>query len=221
MTLPANVTAVMKASGGSAPINLIEILTRSGLSIFISDQQVVANSWLTGADAVTYLPWLVGVPEFHEYRSTKTSTASFNLQNISGNTVARDVATLFSANELTGATVFCRIWRTDAETALYSFLGKLASPEIDEQTLNCSANGFDNWSVIKAPPFRIGETCGLDFGSIECGSTSSTPCNQSYGTCSSIERMKSVIVQWDGAALDYTQVVQPAQTVQMNNQRPF
>ena len=221
MALPINVTKVMASASGTGPVTLIEIITPGGVVLYVSDQQIVANSVLTSSAAVTNLPWLASAATFQESKTTKTSTGKFTLQNLSGDTVMRDLSRIFSMTELTGSICFCRVWLPAAEAAIYSWLGKMREPEERGDTFACSLIGFDNWSMIKAPPFHVGETCGLDFGSVECGSTATTPCNQSYGTCSSIERMKSVIVQWNGAPLDYTQVVQPAQSVQMNNQRPF
>ena len=95
--------------------------------------------------------------------------------------------------------------------------------EIDESTMDLSIEGFGNWSAITAPSLKIDVTCGLYFGSVACGSVASTPCQQSYGTCSSIERFQGVIVQWDsnvGLALP-TQISQPAPLVSINNGRAF
>jgi hypothetical protein len=202
------------------PIVLIEILTRSGVALFISEQKTQAPTWLTTGFAV-YQPWLSSAVRIKEYRSSQTSTANFDIQNLSGDTVMRDMARTFSMHELTGAIVSVRLWNVVEETEKKRFLGKMMEPADNGDTFACSLQGFDNWSMIKAPPFRIGETCGLDFGSVACGSTSSTPCNQSYGTCSAKERFQGVIIQWNGAPLDYKQIVQPAQSVQLNLQRPF
>ncbi len=221
--MDSNANAVMAGSGGASPIVLIEILTRSGFALFISEQQIVAPTWIvnTAGMIATYQPWLASAFEATEYMTSQTSTASFGIQNLSGDSVMRDMARIFSVNELTGAMVSARLWNAAAELAIFSFLGKLTEPADNGDTFSCNLQGFDNWSAIKAPPLKIGETCGLDFGSIACGSTASTPCNQSYGTCTAKERFQGVVIPWNGAPLDYKQIVQPAQSVQMNNQRPF
>jgi hypothetical protein len=205
----------------SATTNLIEIVTRSGNLLAISEQKITATSMQTDVDAIEFKPWLIGAPVYHEYRSTQTDTAQCEVQNLSGDTIYRDVAKFFSANELTGALFLSRIWSVESESALYTFIGKMEEPEITDESLSLHANSIKNWSAVKAPPYHIGETCGLDFGSIACGSTATTPCNQSYGTCSAIERFQGVITQWNGSPINYTQISQPAQTVELNNKRPF
>jgi hypothetical protein len=222
MPLPLNVTKVMAGAGGAGPITLVEILARSGTALFISDQKIACNSWLNpAAGQVTYMPWLSSAVTIDEDRSCKSSTASFEMSNLAGDSVMRTLSRIASTTELAGALICVRIWLTASEVAIFTWLGKLKEPLDRGNTFSCDCMGFDNWSQIKAPPFHVGEICGLDFGSVNCGSTSSTPCNQNYGTCSSIERFQGVIIQWNGAALDYTQVAMPAQTVQMNNKRPF
>ncbi len=211
----------MAASGGVAPVVLVEIQTISGQVLYISDAWIVANSLLSGESMVSYRPWLIGETRFTIYRSTTTYTAEFELQNLSGDTVSRDVSKFISANELTGALVWMRIWRADSQIAIFQFVGKLLDPEVSEHSVMCQAEGFGNWSAIKAPPYQIGVSCPLYFGSIECGSTAATPCQQSYGTCTSIERFKGSIDQYSLNGPSLVQVSQPAPAVTYNAGRKF
>lgn len=211
----------MAASGGAAPIVLLEMQTISGQLLYVSEFGITANSLLSGAAAVNYNPWLIGTTRFTVYRSTTTYSASFELQNISGDSVFRDVSKFFSANELIGATVAMRIWRADSQTALFVFIGEMLDPEVTGMSMSCQASGFGNWSAIKAPPFQVGVSCPLYFGSVACGSTAAQPCQQSYGTCTSIERFMGSINQYSQNGPSLTQISQPAPAVTYNPQRKF
>ena len=211
----------MAASGGVAPIVLVEIQTISGKFLYISEAGTSANSVLSGAALVAYQPWLIGATKFTIYRSTTTYRAQFTIQNLSGDTVFRDMAKFFSANELTGALVCMRIWRGDSATAIFQFVGQMLDPLADEMSFECSVEGFGNWSAIKAPNYQISISCPLYFGGVACGSTAATPCQQSYGTCTSIERFAGSIEQWSGFGPSMTQNAQPAPLITFNPARKF
>ena len=213
----------MSASGGYAPLSLLEIQTLQGKSYFYSDQDIVCNSIITGQAAVEYQPWLIAVPSFQMFRSTQTNTANFTIQNISGNTVTRDTASQIAADEFIGALVYYRLWRSDAETSLFDFMGNVQEVELDEQNLHCSVEGFGNWSAIKAPAYRIDVGCPLFFKSVACGSVAVLPCNNTYGTCTSINRFAGILPQWnDGiAVLPTQQFAQPSPALIYNPRRPI
>lgn len=223
MGLPPGVTGPMSASGGCAPVSLVEIATVTGKQYFLSEQRTIWNSIVTGAAQQQYQDWLVGQQEFRENGTTATDTCSLSIQNLSGNTVQRDMALTYAKNEFIGAYVYYRLWRADAEQAIYVFTGNVVEAEIDDETMTLHIEGFGNYSAIKAPSYNIDVSCPLYFGSEACGSTSPTPCNQSYGDCSSIERFAGAVVQWnfsDGIA-PLVQIAQPAPAVSYNPARAF
>jgi len=166
-----------------------------------------------------FLDFLSEPVEFQLYASTQTDSAKVVIQNISGNTVERDMSKLFSRQELIGAYVYIRVWRGDAEKALLTFTGNIREVDIgDSMTLDIS--GFGNWSEIEAPSYDVDTACPLTFASKACGSTSPTPCDQTYGTCSSINRFAGVIQHWLIETPD-VQLAQPAPQNNFNPQRAF
>lgn len=217
------VTGPMAATGGVSPISLIEVLTLSGASFFWSEQRIVANSVLTGAAQAQFLDWVTGVPKFHLFRSTQTDTASFSIQNLSGNTVTRDAATLFDANELIGGLLYFRLWRAAAEASLFDFMGNIESCEIDETEFTVGCEGFGSWSSVRAPFFQIGVSCPLTFGSAACGSLAGTPCSNTFGSCTSLQRFAGVVTEWTTNLLTppTAQLAQPAPSTAANLQRSF
>jgi hypothetical protein len=220
VVIPSGTTSsTVAASGVCAPIVLVDVLTASGNTYFWSEHKCTWPSALTGEPA-QYLDWINGPVKFTTHGSTQTDTATIPVQNISGNTVERDAATAFSKTEFSGALVICRIWRGDSEEVLYEFVGNVSNPEIDESQMELPLEGFGNYSAIIAPAFNIDVTCPLTFGSVECGSTSAVPCDQSYGGCLSINRFKGVVTQWDQECPNQ-QIAQPPPAVFYNPARPF
>ena len=234
--LPASVKAAMAASGGAAPVSLLEVQSISGTVYYWSDASpsasiVLAYGTVGSGDSggatgdaevgnaeprdvfsADFSPWIIQPPSFHTYKSSQTATGTVTIQNVSGDSIRRDTSQIFTKQEMMGGLVSYRLWREDCQYALYSFLGTVDDVDInvDGDTMTLSMEGFVNWSKITAPDQQIGVSCPLQFGSVACGSTSATPCNNSYGTCSSIERYKGIVLEWNGAALDYTQYAQPA-----------
>lgn len=181
------------------------------------------TSSTAGGGNVDYKGWIVGQPKFTITGTTQTDTGSIDIQNYSGNTVTRDVATAFSMEEFIGAFIYFRLWRADAEYAVFTFMGTVGEVDLNEDKMTLSLEGFCNWSACIAPSADIDATCPLTFGSVECGSINPTPCQNTFGTCTSIERFKGVIAAWDwannGALL--TQIANPPPIVVHNPARAF
>ena len=231
MPLPIALTQRMRAGGGIPPVSLLELQTTSGQRIFWSDKAILAPSVLSTFDDWTvpgllfppgassplpyaqFLPWINTPPTFKRYKSIQTTTGSVEIQNLSGNTVQRDAAQVLARMELTDALALYRLWFTGGEISGYTFQGTVDSVSIqaDGKSMTLSLEGMCDWSKIDAPAKDIGVSCPLSFGSVACGAPSTaTPCDNSYGTCSSRNRFAGIILEWTGSALDYSQTVQPA-----------
>ncbi len=237
----------MKASGGPAPVTLMEVLTIGNALYFWSDASIVAPTVLY-ADAVasgtpstglphpmlaasspafitmkgsspipygSFVPWILAPLVLTEYKSTQTSTFSVTIQNLTGDTVRRDISQIMATQILVGALVYFRIWQVSSSTAIKSFLGKITEVEVEAggTKMTVSGMGFCAWSAIPAPREDLGVSCGNIFngsGSFyACGSTSATPCTNSYGSCTSKNRFKGIVTEWIGAVQSFDQYAQP------------
>lgn len=222
-TFPAAVKARLAASGGGAPVSLLEVLTSANAYYAWSDSNITSQGALpvpTTVMGVTtlnlqtpaFLPWLLSAGPFRRSSNTTTSSGQVVVQNLSGDTVRRDVSQIFSQQAMVGALVYFRAWLADCEFATYSFAGSVigADIEADGLAMTLQLEGIANWAKLDAPYKDIGVSCPLSFGSVECGSISPTPCDNSYGTCTSTERFQGFLSEWVGAKLVTTQYVQPA-----------
>ncbi len=225
---PAAVKARLAASGSGAAVSLLEVATVTGNRFYWSDAAItapaalptvliatsgVATSYTFKFPQTNFVPWLVGAGPFRTYRNTTTSSGEVVVQNLSGDTVRRAIALLYASTELIGALVFYRMWLADCEYATFSFMGTIDSVSIsaDGNSMTLQLESMCNWARLKAPDKQIGVACPLAFGLVQCGSTSPTPCNNDYGSCSSTERFMGIIEEWTGSALNPNQYVQPAQ----------
>jgi hypothetical protein len=186
----------LAASGLVAPRTLVEVQTAAGDLYLWSEHKGLYPSAINGGGIAQYLDWLVGQQKFTLFGTTQTDTATISVQNISGNTVQRDIAMAFSRVEFIGAFVYARIWRGDSMAALLTY------------------------SAVRAPAYDIDKSCPLLFGSVACGSTSPTPCDQSYGGCLSINRFAGAVTQWDDECSN-VEMAQPAPAVFYNTGRAF
>jgi hypothetical protein len=213
----------LRSAAAASAISLMIVITnRQEYYWAEANISIPAAGDLAGA-AGNYKGWIVGQPTFHLFGSTQTDTGSITIQNVSGNTVMRDAASQLSMYEWVGAYVKYILYDPASETALFTFVGSISDVEPDEEQIELSLEGFGDWSNTQAVPYNVDVTCGLTFGSQECGSTSSTPCQQTYGTCSSVERFKGVVVQWDSSNLMPTsvQIAQPPPLAAFNPSRTF
>lgn len=211
--------AALRASGGPAPVVLVELATLTGMRYRWSEHKEMWPSVIDGG-VVQYRDFLIGAQRFERHGSTQTDTATLTVQNLSGNTVTRDVMTAFAVDELIGAYVVARIWHAASESELFRFTGNVIEADPDEEQMTLSIEGFGNWSNWLSPAYNIDKSCPLLFGSVACGSTSPTPCDQSYGGCSQINRFAGAVSQWDQESSD-VQIVQPPPSVLFNPARPF
>jgi hypothetical protein len=92
--------------------------------------------------------------------------------------------------------------------------------QIGDTSMVLQIEGFGNYSAIDAPSYDIDVTCPLTFGSTACGSTSSTPCDQTFGNCSQKNRFAGVIAEWL-TEVPNQQLAQPAPTNNFNPRRAF
>lgn len=211
----------LAASGLVATHTLVEVKTASGNVYLWTEHKGFYPSLINGGGKYAFQDWLVdGAQDFNIYGTAQTDTATVAVQNLSGNTVQRDVSLAFSKTEFIGAFVCISLWRGDAEVNLLTFTGNVVEVDVTEQQMTLSIEGFGNWSAVRAPQYDIDKSCPLIFGSVACGSTSATPCDQSYGGCLQINRFAGAVTQWD-VDCPNVEMAQPPPAVVYNTGRAF
>lgn len=140
-----------------------------------------------------YLPWLVAAGPFHFSRSMQADVGNFVVQNLSGNTLQRDVTVLLTRDAFEGALFVYRELDMVSKSVEFEFHGRLSVAGITESVAMFAAEQLFNPSDYEAPDHIYGETCPWVYASAACGDTSDNPCKNSYPTCRVPERFSGVL----------------------------
>ncbi|HME57235.1 MAG TPA: hypothetical protein VKF63_02780 [Terracidiphilus sp.] len=124
---------MMSRLGAVAPIGILDVLGMDGTSYHWATRPITTASGLgitplfTGNPPAwnaahlhlanwddTYLPWLLQAGPFHLSRSMQSNIGNFLIQNVSGDSIARDMSTLITASTFEGAVFGYREWNLEA-----------------------------------------------------------------------------------------------------------
>src|SRR5260370_32363232 len=133
-TLPLGMQSWLKRQGGIiAPVILMDVQTTDGMKYFWSDLEGTYLSELTGANQF-YNGWIKSAAPFVLTRDLSTNAGDVTMQNISGNTIDRDVAAAFKNHEFEGALCILRLWLPVFDAAMDEFHGYISeqNPTEDE-----------------------------------------------------------------------------------------
>jgi len=214
----SNLAQALQPLDGIALIVLMDVLTQAGNYHYWAEAPG-SFPCVFGTEpgaSVVYKPWILASQQFRFTRSLQTDTSEIQLENLSGDTLRRSVATVFANDEFTGAQICYRLWRMSAEESLLTFIGKLTEPIIDEVLVHLKAACWNDPNNVEAMPYIFSESCQWFFGSAQCGSTSSTPCSNSLSTCSAVERFCGIISR----VTDYQQETITSSSTKLVNRVP-
>lgn len=174
--------------------------TFCALAVYYTNSSTTATISHPGTPASgsgPYIPWLLSVPQFTFNRSLTTDTGEFIVQNLSGDTLSRDVEKIVRRSTFEGAMFVYRCWQTDAEEAWLEVHGTLSVEDIGPDTAKLKAGPLINAASTDCPPENYCETCQLDWGSKRCGATGTTECSYSFYTCQVPRRFKGVLNHYE------------------------
>lgn len=151
-----------------------------------------ASSFAGLGGMISYAPWLLSVPSFAFHRSLQTDMGQFVVQNVSGDSVSRDVERMLRASAMEGAYFIYRLWQPGAQAAWLEVHGTLTVADVGVDTMTLKGTQLLNPSQDDTPLEIYSETCQLVWGQARCGSTAPTECSYSYQTCTSLNRIMIV-----------------------------
>jgi hypothetical protein len=204
----AELIQIMAARSGPAPILLLDVVALDGTSYHWGSKEIDLTpvypktlpgtppaAWLAAlanppANYDThYFPWLLGAAGFNQSRAQQAVTASIMVQNISGDTLKRDLMGMLTAQTFEGALYAFREWNLVKQEAELEQHGRLTVVTASELICTFGANLLFNPNDYDGQPYTYSETCQWRFGSPQCGSTPendsefATPCDNTYTTC--------------------------------------
>jgi hypothetical protein len=164
----AQTAEVAKRMRVTPRIHLIDVQRGDGTNYFWSTFEGQFLSRLTGA-VQQYKPWITQPPTIKMTRSLAADGGDFRIQNLSGNTIDREVAALFKAGEFEGAYVVYRPWLIPQDFAPLEFHGFLTEPNVQAQYIALRMRQL--FSANELPIYEQKQTraCGFRFNSPQCG----------------------------------------------------
>jgi hypothetical protein len=171
ITQPAGTELFLSKQGGSfVPVILVDIQTLDGTQYFWSDYEGSYPTKFTGATQF-YSGWIKSGCNFTCTRDMTSNAGDMLLQNLSGNTIDRDVAGALKNHEFEGAYAVTRLWIPLLDVAIREFHCSLTeqNPKEDEAGFR-ELQLFDPTQYVIAGDVEV-ETCTFRFKSAQCGST--------------------------------------------------
>jgi hypothetical protein len=221
IAFPASLLAVGGSRTGLAPVNLLDVQLLSGDIYYWSDRAVnniPAVITPSGNPAsVNYLPWIESTGEIKLYRSLQASTCSFAIQNVSGDSMQRDIDRIARKSALEGAFFVYRIWAPDAQTPWLRMDGKLTVTNGNEEEIEIKGTSLPlDVTEVDALSMSYSETCQLEWASARCGSTQPTSCQNSFQTCQVVERYTGILNTFEK---NYGEATSSVSTYAINRRR--
>lgn len=168
-TLPAGMAAELAKSGRQLHrVHLLDVQRGDGSNYFWSDVEGQFLSRLTGAQQ-QYKPWIKQPPTLRLTRSVAADGGDFKLQNLSGNTIDREVAALFKARELEGAYVIYRPWFVPLDAAPFEFHGFISEQSIEPEEVQLRMLQLFQLNELPIHDQRQTRDCHWRFNSAPCG----------------------------------------------------
>jgi phage-related protein len=154
------------------PIVLVDIQTLDGTQYFWSDYEGTYPTKFSGANQL-YRGWIKAGCNFTRTKDMSSNAGDLLLQNLSGNTIDRDVATALKNHEFEGAYAVTRLWIPLLDVAIDEFHCSLTEQESKEDEAAARLlQLFDPAQYVVGGDVEV-ETCTWRFKSLQCGSTGS------------------------------------------------
>ena len=198
---------IMSARSGPAPICLMDVVALDGTSYHWGNKEIDVPPVYTGTQPAWaaglanppanydthYFPWLLSATGFHHTRSMQSDTATIMVQNVSGNTIQRDLAGLIVATAFEGALFCFREWNLLAKQSEFEQHGRLTILSSTELECQFGANQLFNPNDYDGNPYSYSETCQWRYASPGCGDTTNNPCDNTFTTCRQPNRFFGVL----------------------------
>jgi len=171
ITLPAGTESELAKKTGSALRLLVDIQTADGTTYFLSDWGSSYPGRIITPGNQVYLPWVKSAGHFTQSKDGSTDGGDLVLQNLSGNTIDRDVSQALAAHEFEGALCVVRVWHPLLQSAIKEFHFTLseATPKDDEASIR--ALNLSDFSRLQVADLVVQPKCSWVFKSKQCGST--------------------------------------------------
>jgi phage-related protein len=178
--LPTGAEAMLARQALQQKAILLDIQTMDGTQYFWSDYPGIFVSKITGANQL-YSPWIKKAGPFRRSKDNTTDAGDIIVQNLSGNTIERDVAKAVTAREFDGAFAVLRVWLPLLDAALDEYHGYLSDQKPSSEEFRFRLLQLMDASQYDVADDPVQDLCTLDYKSAQCGSAgSATDCGKRF-----------------------------------------
>ncbi|HEX7285680.1 MAG TPA: hypothetical protein VF532_05825 [Candidatus Angelobacter sp.] len=175
--------------------DMINLLTPGALVFSLTDWSQFSASTVTmtpsfdTAPAQFYNGWIKGGFNFTVSKDFSTNAGDLLLQNLSGNTIDRDVALAFKSHEFEGALCIVRLWLPLLDASINEFHCSLSEQNPKEQEAGARCLQIFDPSQYALAGDIVSTLCTWRFKSLQCGSTgSASVCAKRFTDCQDATR---------------------------------
>jgi phage-related protein len=181
LTYPIAVKNRLKIGG--IPIWLLDVLTYDNTAYYFSE---IAGSYaaVIGGGTQQYSAWITSAGPIKIARDTRTDAADVSIQNLSGNTIERDMWKAIANHEFEGALAILRMWLPLEDYALREFHSSMTETDSDPMQVSFRLTQLQDPNAYVAPVRVDSEQCPWRYKSALCGSTSGlATCPKTRAAC--------------------------------------
>jgi hypothetical protein len=211
MTIPLSpeLIQITASRSGPAEVCLLDVVCLDGTTYHWANKQLsnvapiltgTTPAWYAGQAfqpaegyGMHYYPWLLSATGFHHTRAMQSDTATIEVQDVSGNTLQRDMAGLIVGTTFEGALFCFRIWNLLVMQPSFVQYGRLTILSVSQYMVSFGANQLYNANDYDGNPYAYSETCQWRYSSPACGDTTDNPCQNTYVTCRQQNRFFGVL----------------------------
>lgn len=169
LTLPAGLEAeLQKQFSPQECVHLFEIERSDGQRFFWATHEISVVSLMTGASQ-QFSPWIEEIGDYTRTRSVRTDAGEFKVQNLSGNTIERDVAKAVRAATFEGAYVIVRRHYVPHDADAFTLHGRLRLVEVNERSATFRMTQLFALSELQTHESRMTRPCRFTYNSAACG----------------------------------------------------
>jgi hypothetical protein len=187
--MSAAVKAELAKASGFDLVWLLDLQLLNGTLLYWTDYAGTYPVVLGAGPTAVYSAWIKSIGEFTFSRTLFSDGGSVTVQNVSGNTIERDVSKKIRASEFSGALAVLRGWAPLAADIAFEFHASLAPPSVRETEVVLQLRQLGDPNQGQVPKEVSSETCTLVYKGPRCGSTGTAPaCTFDYAACADATR---------------------------------
>jgi len=202
-----SLAGIVGAASGQAPVFLLDVVRTNGDSFHWADAPFTTTPVHTGNTPAWaagllnpppiwdnyYFPWLMNADGFHLYRTMQADSATLVVQNVTGNSLQRDVAGLLRGATFEGALFAFRIFQPESQEATFEYHGRLTLVSAGEMQCQFGTVPLFDEGNVDANPYEYSEMCQWTYAHPGCDDATNNPCQNTYSTCRQTNRFRGVL----------------------------